>query len=588
MPRPDGQDRPLSITSLAWRLGASMINKQLAPWTARWISPTIQGGCIGRGILHSHSRIASACAVANKSGGDFAIVAQDLAKCFDRVNPWQAIAALKIIGLSDEVVTLLIQFYAGLRRVFAADGCFSASWRQYANGILQGCPFSALLLVGAMAIWDRWVQVPDVDKNVFIDDRAMWCSVPGFVEKLMRAAELSASFDTEFGFRLNASKTQVAVNTRRAARLIEKGAFQYGPVKTSVDILGLRHDMQDPHNTKILKLDSRKSEIKLERIRRASGKVRQRRQMVQSFVMPMYLWTSAFVWFTSSEIDSLRKSIRATVVPRAPHGASDLHVWQVWIGAACDPWFATKWSILRSVFAHARRKFHDSGWLADQSFVRGAFFDYAHAAETLLDNLAWEWNEELCIITRRDAYGELRTTHIARDGDNVLKSWLTEEWQKNLLSPYSRIRKSFTRPPDATLARGLDLPVSAGRIVDTWAHELLYSNADSPVQYNLSVATGLNFWFCATKHKGACGGRPADLDKISECMCGKHKPSLAHLVWNCQATDSHRQQACVALPTTRSGERLIAPMHFGLPRPPLGDIDDKLEPRHLCSGHRRE
>ena len=262
-----------------WRTAASVVNRKLAEWVGSWILPSIQGGAPGRGLQWSHAKLFVAITEALENGTDLGLISQDLKKAFDRISPWQAIAVLSHIGLPKELVDLLTEFYCRIRRVWTTEGCTSESWKQYGNGILQGCPFSVLLIIGMMTAWDSFTHVEGVDRNIFID----------YADKLKHCSQLSDQFDAKFGFILNKVKTQVAGNSKDSFEELTRQDFGYGEPSSRVELLGLVHDLCVPTNTTVKKKNYDIAVMICARIRRATLNRHLRSLHIRMLVLPM--WT---------------------------------------------------------------------------------------------------------------------------------------------------------------------------------------------------------------------------------------------------------------------------------------------------------
>ena len=115
----------------------------------------LAGGFKERGALHIHGRFRTAWSAAKRLG--FSACLQDLAKAFDRISIHQAIAMLRCLGAPRALCRLLVRFYARCRRVFTCNKVTSQHWVMVLHGLLQGCPFSMLLIGTVMACWSVFV-----------------------------------------------------------------------------------------------------------------------------------------------------------------------------------------------------------------------------------------------------------------------------------------------------------------------------------------------------------------------------------------------------------------------------------------------
>ena len=52
--KPDGGARPLSLTSVVWRIGAKLITRALRQWSVEWADNKVFGGVPERGVLDAH------------------------------------------------------------------------------------------------------------------------------------------------------------------------------------------------------------------------------------------------------------------------------------------------------------------------------------------------------------------------------------------------------------------------------------------------------------------------------------------------------------------------------------------------------
>ena len=57
IPKPDGGLRPLALTQMAWRLGASEVLAQLRPWFSSWMPECLHGGLPGRSVDAIHEQL---------------------------------------------------------------------------------------------------------------------------------------------------------------------------------------------------------------------------------------------------------------------------------------------------------------------------------------------------------------------------------------------------------------------------------------------------------------------------------------------------------------------------------------------------
>ena len=115
IPKPDGGLRPLALTQMAWRLGASEMLAQLRPWFSSWMPECLHGGLPGRSVDAIHEQLGSLLEQ-RAAKRTFVGCKADVRKCFDRVSPQAAIAILQWWGAPTWLATLLEDFYMGHSR----------------------------------------------------------------------------------------------------------------------------------------------------------------------------------------------------------------------------------------------------------------------------------------------------------------------------------------------------------------------------------------------------------------------------------------------------------------------------------------
>lgn len=140
-------DRPLAIAALIWRAGAAIVARETTQWAQAVFPPELQIGIAERGVHRCHGRILLDIQQALEEDGDLCMVAEDLAKCFDSVSPWQALAIGSEMGLHRSVVSLAGKFYQQCtkvhqgfhhrRRDVVPLGNLSRLWRRLARQALR-------------------------------------------------------------------------------------------------------------------------------------------------------------------------------------------------------------------------------------------------------------------------------------------------------------------------------------------------------------------------------------------------------------------------------------------------------------------
>ena len=79
IPKPSGDLRPLTVTSVLWRLGTRSLVQQLRPWLLTWLDHHTLGGVFGSGVLDAHLML-------HADSEDATYIAQDLHRFFQSIG----------------------------------------------------------------------------------------------------------------------------------------------------------------------------------------------------------------------------------------------------------------------------------------------------------------------------------------------------------------------------------------------------------------------------------------------------------------------------------------------------------------------
>jgi hypothetical protein len=151
------------------------------------------------------------------------------------------------------------------------------------------------------------------------------------------------------------------------------------------------------------------------------------------------------------------------------------------------------------------------------------------------------WNPTTMTLTKQDAHNRIRTIRLGWDGDNTIRSWIHDHWRTKLYQWKPRFRH------DPTMAIGLRLPTPPPtQLPAMHSHRQIQAPAQSSTstpQYQVTMAAGSNAWHSAKRH---------NTTELA-CFCGRNRPSMPHLLWNCPHTKQAKRQ-----PINTCEERLLA------------------------------
>lgn len=159
-------------------------------------------------------------------------------------------------------------------------------WQRAQRGLLQGCPFSPMLLATLMTLWTNAVKAQNnVNFAIYVDDRNMWMHGPDVLTTLPRVLEISRQVDALLGFYENVQKTQVATvdpDLRQQVNLITPEGFP--EATASGKILGLHYDLQLQQLT-ISEDAIAKFQWRAQRIRQATRQAKLQQRLLHSLAI---------------------------------------------------------------------------------------------------------------------------------------------------------------------------------------------------------------------------------------------------------------------------------------------------------------
>ena len=125
------------------------------PWAFGRLPDEVCGVIKGRSADTIHDLLMTNIDKANGPDGCLMCggkVTLDIQKCFDTIDPFQAIAIWDQWGAPEGVTRVLREFYQRQVRWVEFRGAVAQGPLGAASSILQGCPASPLLLAGIMSI----------------------------------------------------------------------------------------------------------------------------------------------------------------------------------------------------------------------------------------------------------------------------------------------------------------------------------------------------------------------------------------------------------------------------------------------------
>ncbi|CAE7670055.1 PKAR, partial [Symbiodinium necroappetens] len=123
VPKAAGGHRPISVLCIAYRLGASVLPRELRRWTEQWLGARIMGGFHGRSTRDVFLRILHA---AEDRLAMF--VGEDVSKFFDSLSGPHVLRVLEHLKAPTALVGFVGSIMKEQRRVFSSGGRLGAEW----------------------------------------------------------------------------------------------------------------------------------------------------------------------------------------------------------------------------------------------------------------------------------------------------------------------------------------------------------------------------------------------------------------------------------------------------------------------------
>lgn len=346
---PSTGTRPISVAEIAWRLGMSVIVRDLTSWVDAWVPPDLVGGLAGRTPNALHERLFTDFADAHRgTQGPLAGAKIDVRKCFDSVDPRQALRVLTAFGAHPSLVRVLSVFYQGHTRWLEWMQAVSTQPAPYTRGLLQGCPASCLMLAGIMTVWHHHVsRVPDIRCGIFIDDRTLWSTGPNPVRTLQEALEVAKPIDRAFGLEWHPDKGELFASDATTADSLTVLTADVGPVVSAFTLLGIRYHTDARYRLPSYAKVVARMLVRLERIAVATRDQGLKRQAVLTLVLPILTWSGAWNRPTKQELRPVLSAIERAVCGWLTPGRSPFLLWVAELGASLCPFFGLDFAAVR-------------------------------------------------------------------------------------------------------------------------------------------------------------------------------------------------------------------------------------------------
>eukprot|EP00439_Symbiodinium_sp_Y106_P072455 s897_g13.t1 len=358
LPKDDGGLRPLAIASAIWQALGTVVVRNLRAWSLSWAPPALLGSMPGRSCSDLHASFAADVHHARCDRLQFAGYKADVKRCFDSVHVPQALEVARWLGAPAALMPLLRNFYEMQQRHMSWQGVYHPAAIRPLTGLLQGCPFSPLLLNCIVCVWVRVVQqaAPRAVVATYLDDRSIWATgrQPGPI--VLAAAQAGEPVDIFFGLRHHPEKLACFGLGAPTRRLLEANSRWVGPVKQRFVLLGVQYVFGLTCLPDAAGL-SAMVDMRCQRIAYAARGLALRRNLIRELVLPLFSWSAPWSKFKVADVKKWTQSVAFALWGRQPApGRSRLLLWHVLGRPYLHPEHATDFAVGRQEWYRCSRR----------------------------------------------------------------------------------------------------------------------------------------------------------------------------------------------------------------------------------------
>ena len=486
-PAGDGK-RPLSIAAICWRLVASAAVTDLKAWIQSWADESLCGGLPERRADELHIRLFQVFHnLGNHSNSTVQGLKQDLQKCFDNCCHIQAIDILLRFGLPSSLAKVIRCFYQLHHRWIETAGSVARTPTRPTRSILQGCPFSVMLLSGIMTVWARQMklQVPRIQLGIFIDDRTIWTEAS--TNTLRKAIQTSQQLDALFGFKNNVDKESFFSNKPWVRQRLKA----LGKVAPAFTLLGVHYCSGMHVPCAEAQRITERILLLLSRIKFLIKSRERRRYFITSLVIPVMVWSSFWTQPSKKTLTKWTSAIERCVLGHIAPGRSPTLVWAL-IGLKLHPHFQSFIQGLRNL---RWQKLHLNN-ATDAVYT-------TRSLNSILRKLAWNVDNKSNLITDQG------TLSFETDSFKSICGFAQQAWFREMWKVDKRVSQLEREQwPDLQVLNR----ASANLDKINWQREAVLTGA------------GVDGRMLSKFHK-----------KEVFCFCGESNPNRRHLTWHCES-----------------------------------------------------
>ena len=180
-----------------------------------------------------------------------------------------------------------------------------------------------------MTVWAYHVEHPNIDFEIYLDDRGLWSNAADPVHAIEDALRRSDEVDRVLNFQANPKKGALWATSRRYRVQLRRLEKRAGPVQRVWKLLGIKYTTTKEARNQVSTALMQKASMRLKRIALATRNRASRKHNVRSLVISMFAWTGSWTHPGKKKLAALTSGVERCVNFTMRPGRGSLNGWQL-------------------------------------------------------------------------------------------------------------------------------------------------------------------------------------------------------------------------------------------------------------------
>ena len=312
--------RILKITSMLYRIWASVRIQNLEQWVKSWADPAMFAGVPGAGAEEAWYLTQLDFEIKRLTGSHITAGSIDVFKCFDQIVRPLVIYLARQAGMPRQVLDTYEAFQSDLT-VYNQIGEYLGEPHRHKCSIPQGCPFSMAFVALLMRPWIMYMREHNVEPRVLADDLFLYATRTKHASKAVQGMQLSRQYFADIGAKIADKKCFMAStcpSTRSRLRTLQwDGQGTRIAVVTHFRDLGTHVAMDLTGNATTITSRLRKATVMTRRLKWLPIPKEEKAKAIRTTILPGALYGTEPVKCNAQELQALRSAIVDAIGPRS-------------------------------------------------------------------------------------------------------------------------------------------------------------------------------------------------------------------------------------------------------------------------------